>query len=579
MSSSGRLFFSDFSRIQFGTISGPTLPRRQRVRMNNLLARDTGEEIVIDGSGVEGLLLANAGAFEGSADGQVVEFVGYSEARDGGESRWRFSLGLPPALAADSVSRIDCVNGQLQRLTGIPISGQSSGIPSETGVDAAPKLNALFSKLGANGPGAEVVLQPSRIDVGPTRREVYSTITVAGTQYGSSSIRGGTSGHGQGYNGTTLVWMGAPNVPMISVECANTIFQNITFAVGAGKTCQQLVNIQSNGVYTVTKNSFVDCQFVGSGGTLQDCVTIDYYVNSVNIEDHEWLNCAFYDFNRYGIGVFGAQAYKLKVSDCFILQSDVSLIRKGSGIFSLEDSFNAVIERTFFYKLESMVSGQGINWVIRDCTSEGCKRLYDGQGFTGYGSALIIEGGRHALDGLTSSSIGPRTYAASDRSFVIQQGANSINVRGVHFDNGATDLAMLISSGNSTAAIVSHGNTYPTRTPFFPSEAGVFSAGDIYQGASGSEAIPPRHGRLNKDGVTTIADAATSATVTLSQTEPNANYVPLLTVLPGTGAASAGSRIAWPTAITTTQFTINLGAAPGVGTDVVVAWRLVPRGA
>lgn len=572
----GWLWFRDFSQIQFSNDDGPSLPRRQRVRMNNLLGRDTGTEVVIDASGVEGLLLQNAGTYEGTADNQIVEFVGYSTPRDGGESRWRFVLGTPPVLAADGIQRINCSNGQLQRLTGIPVTAQSVGIPSGTG-DAASSLNSTFAKLGVAGPGAELVLAPPRIEVGVTSREVYSTLTVPGTQYGSSSIRGGTAGHGQAYNGTRLVWMGGPSEPMMSLEANNTILQNITFAVGAGKTLQQFVNVQSNGVYTVTKNSFVDCQFVGSGGTVQDCVTIDFYVNSVNIEDHEFLNCAFYDFNRYAIGVFGAQAYKTKVSDCFILQSDVSLIRKGVGIFSLEDSFNAVIERTFFYKLESMVSGQGINWVIRDCTSEGCKRLFDGQGFTGYGSALIIEGGRHALDGLTSASTGPRVIGSGDRSFIIQQGANSINVTGVHFDNGATDLAMLVSGGNATCAIVSNGNTYPTMTPFFASAAGVYSTGDIYQGASGSAAIPPRSGRLNPDGVLTISGANTSGAVAFAQTEPDANYVPILTVLPGTGAASTDSHLAYPTAVTTTGFTINLRAAPGVGTDVNVAYRLVPR--
>jgi hypothetical protein len=84
----GWLWFRDFSQIQFTNDDGPSLPRRQRVRMNNLSARDTGEEVVIDAAGVGGVPEASLGASGGVAVKDVKLTNGFEEPLDGPVDRF-----------------------------------------------------------------------------------------------------------------------------------------------------------------------------------------------------------------------------------------------------------------------------------------------------------------------------------------------------------------------------------------------------------------------------------------------------------------------------------------------------------
>lgn len=78
----GFLRFLDFSQIQFSNDIGPSLPRRQRVRMNNLAARDTGEEIIIDANAIVGLTTMTLG--DGFEAEQLRTVSGYHSSGDPG---------------------------------------------------------------------------------------------------------------------------------------------------------------------------------------------------------------------------------------------------------------------------------------------------------------------------------------------------------------------------------------------------------------------------------------------------------------------------------------------------------------
>jgi hypothetical protein len=80
-------------------------------------------------------------------------------------------------------------------------------------------------------------------------------------------------------------------------------------------------------------------------------------------------------------------------------------------------------------------------------------------------------------------------------------------------------------------------------------------------------------------GFADISGAATTSVVTFGSAEPTAAYSIHLTVMDLSGAPAANSRIAYAdaTSRSTAGFTINLVAAPGVGTSVRVHWMIIQQ--
>jgi hypothetical protein len=66
----------------------------------------------------------------------------------------------------------------------------------------------------------------------------------------------------------------------------------------------------------------------------------------------------------------------------------------------------------------------------------------------------------------------------------------------------------------------------------------------------------------------TLSVGQTSIAVVWDQLEINANYVPNIKVVTVGGAPALGAFNAWPTAITTAGFTLNIGSAPGAGASI-----------
>lgn len=79
----------------------------------------------------------------------------------------------------------------------------------------------------------------------------------------------------------------------------------------------------------------------------------------------------------------------------------------------------------------------------------------------------------------------------------------------------------------------------------------------------------------NLGGNVTISNTATSATVTLTNAEPDNQYKVMMVVRNFGGTPAAGAyTITGISGATTTQFTVNLSAAPGSGNSVTVTWFL-----
>jgi len=78
-----------------------------------------------------------------------------------------------------------------------------------------------------------------------------------------------------------------------------------------------------------------------------------------------------------------------------------------------------------------------------------------------------------------------------------------------------------------------------------------------------------------RGSVVGILDAATTATVTFGWTEPDANYIPVLSPAHITGAADPMSALVIEIYDkTTTAFSFRIHTAPGVGTQRNFAWRI-----
>lgn len=146
----GFLWFRDFSQIQFSNDSGPSLPRRQRVRMNNLVASDTGEEIVIDAGGIEGLLVSDLPNNPGLQEGQVVFTTGGSLNNDGegGEFWWddgSTATTVPGMVIAATGGRWRRILNGTSRLNVIWFGAKADGVTD----DSAAIQRAL--EFGGNG--------------------------------------------------------------------------------------------------------------------------------------------------------------------------------------------------------------------------------------------------------------------------------------------------------------------------------------------------------------------------------------------------------------------------------------------
>lgn len=117
------LFFSDFSRVQFSNITGPSLPRRQRVRINGMNGVDRGDEIVLQADGVNcATLTTQLTNRAGAAADELVTTGGYATLGDGGGSEWRYASGV--TAGANGYTRINTADGlgQWQMLN--PMSGK-----------------------------------------------------------------------------------------------------------------------------------------------------------------------------------------------------------------------------------------------------------------------------------------------------------------------------------------------------------------------------------------------------------------------------------------------------------------------
>lgn len=86
----GDLRVWDFSQIRFTNDTGPSLPRRQRLRIRGMVGQDTGDEIILDAQQQEALLEAQLANTEGLSDEEVRVTTGQTAADDAPRDQFRW---------------------------------------------------------------------------------------------------------------------------------------------------------------------------------------------------------------------------------------------------------------------------------------------------------------------------------------------------------------------------------------------------------------------------------------------------------------------------------------------------------
>lgn len=413
----------------------------------------------------------------------------------------------------------------------------------------------------------------------------------------------GEAGSTGGFMGTWLLWDGAADSVMTCYSGADFVTEGMQWVNYQGNICESLValgNLTAPFVSS-TNMSFIRCKWTGG----QYGVSFDPNGISLgNIDFMRFTECRW-EANNTGVWIHGGQPFGIVFTRCTFTATDRSVspsrVPYGVGVWFDCGTGGSLFfnDCNFSYLTLGVYMTQGCPVVIQNSDSEAVKRLFYAAILGGANLPFLINGGRldasAVIDGLTGYMYNPADdIPGSDRSYIKAISGN-VTVRGVNFLNSYTEgLFEIYVRGECN--IVSEGNIYPNARPFMreqtvatPATPGcTYSLGDqcavidVVNPAVSLSPCPQLKGTENPGGSVTISDAATTAAVTFHASHPELStnvadptlvkYRVSLTVEPGAGTPTFSH--AWVSGRTTTGFTINLGAAPGMGNSVIVNYEL-----
>lgn len=407
------------------------------------------------------------------------------------------------------------------------------------------------------------------------------------------TIRGENTGWG--VTASRFLWAeDAVTAPMMWIYGSNNMVERLSFqTTGSGK-CYSGIEVGglTGAVTGITRNRFRDCQFSGaqSSGSTQKMrfgITIGgKYTHVSNLEDMKFEDCLFVGTDEAGVAIYGAQPYTTTFNRCafgnYQMAGDTTW---GSGIQINSSSASAFISECQFTRLTRGIwVPYALNITIYQPQSEACKRFYstDPSGSEALAGEVTLIGGRLSASHTGASCEGPDQISAANESYIHYAFGGSFNIIGTeinyHIDAPNARLSFLyatavgvVGSMIPTANAVEYLSGQPT--PLIDRSM-VYSHGNTSRNGAGALVSVPESRGMNATGEVTISDANTSATVTLAATERVATYVPTCNVVATTGTPAAGSKTVSISGRTTTQFVVNLDAAPGVGNSVTVGWSI-----
>lgn len=181
-------------------------------------------------------------------------------------------------------------------------------------------------------------------------------------------------------------------------------------------------------------------------------------------------------------------------------------------------------------------------------------------------TGVLVSGGVNNT--ITANTIDGQSIAGSRGVYFETQGSgavgNAVNVNTIC--NTATGIESADASNDGN---FSNSNIFRSVTTQFPRAINS----NYLQNVKGISGVSTNANNLG--GNVTISNTATSATVTLTNAEPDTQYKVLLAIRSFGGTPAAGAyTITGISSVTTTSFNVNVSAAPGSGNSVSITWLL-----
>lgn len=345
-------------------------------------------------------------------------------------------------------------------------------------------------------------------------------------------------------------------------------------------------------------------------GRMKNCIAIGaLYPSGNNLEFMRFTDCAFGNFETYGVWIESGQPYGIEFNKCGWGGRGQAIYNGlpgnscwGTAIAIKPGSSSLVIKHPNFSFMEKGVvllpgGGGSPGFItIDEADAEGMKRLIESYGFNpNTRGAITIRGGRY--DRYNNKTGG--TISLDDNRFVSHHWMMPLSMIGVwvgdnEVNSGKFQLEVAAHTGVSIQGCSFSIDTADGLSPVVRLPNGLHatqgvSGGTVIQASKvtnppGSapdgfgyyyHPIPTHDGPENPPGSVTVSGGSPIATVTLPKAETNNTYKVLLTLETFSSSPAAGATTAYATNKTTTGFDVVSMVAPGVGSSVTFNWKLV----
>lgn len=331
------LFFSDFSRIQFSNITGPSLPRKQRVRMEDFDGSVVGDELVIRST--------NVGMQYPSTDSVI------SSPWTTGTTIFRMTSGWEAQGARAEPLEIYWTSDE-GTVDGVDIlanyPGQGSWRRSKYSGFHAARTRVIGDGSADDTAAFENALKVAAkkaADRGygnyfeiPTGWQVKltDTIHVSSSDFANDfSIIGQRHGKPTGQFNSRFLWHGADDRPAFALSSFGAAMRGVWVGAAPGRTLATCFDIQYQSAYS-GNYVFEGCTTGDCGGTTQRGITTDYFrvgTYDGNLEEVRIIDCKIAAQNECLRLDYG-QPYAWYVMNCILKAEDVVLVPTGVGIMT-----------------------------------------------------------------------------------------------------------------------------------------------------------------------------------------------------------------------------------------------------
>lgn len=185
------LIFSDFARIIFSNVTGPFLPRRQRVVIDGFTGTDTGEELRLQVPGLTGVFFSYLETRPGLADNEEISLAG-TTVRGKGQGRfaWRSGDTTTPVYGMIAAA----TGGRWHRLAEGNVKPEWFGALADGTTDDYAAFQRAISWVSNLG-GGSIELDRASYKIGTGTLEIPNNVHVFGKSREASKLIHAFDGH------------------------------------------------------------------------------------------------------------------------------------------------------------------------------------------------------------------------------------------------------------------------------------------------------------------------------------------------------------------------------------------------